>query len=112
HPLARLLGIRNPAHPWVVRAQRVRRKILRSDQRLRKDYLLRTDQPKLQIGGGWNRLDGWLNTDRDLVPGVMMMDATERFPFADETIAFVYTEHMIEHLPQPQGAFMLRECHR
>ena len=42
----------------------------------------------------------------------MVMDATERFPFADETIEFLYTEHMIEHISQADGAFMLRECYR
>jgi predicted SAM-dependent methyltransferase len=79
---------------------------------LRTDYLQKTTTPKLHIGSGWRPLDGWLNTDLELIPGVMQMDATQRFPFGDGTFQYVYTEHMIEHVPYPQGKYMLRECHR
>ncbi len=57
-------------------------------------------------------LEGWLNTDIELIPGVMRMDATRRFPFADQTFQYVYSEHMIEHVPYEKGACMLRECYR
>jgi predicted SAM-dependent methyltransferase len=110
--LLHLLGLGNPAHPYIVRAQRVRRNILRSDERLRTDYLHKTATRKLHIGGGWHLLDGWLNTDLELIPDVMQMDAAKRFPFGDGTFQYVYTEHMIEHVPYPQGAWMLRECNR
>lgn len=110
--LLHLLGLGNPAHPYAIRAHRLRRSILRSDERMRTDYLHITTTPKLHIGGGWRLLDGWLNTDLDLIPAVMQMDATQRFPFGDGTFQYVYTEHMIEHVPYPQGTYMLRECHR
>ena len=96
----------------VLRLQRARQGILRSDQRLRLAHLAANPEPKLHIGGGWHRLDGWLNTDIDLIPGVMFMDATKPFPFADGTIQFVYAEHMIEHIPREDATRMLRECHR
>lgn len=95
-----------------MRAHQLRRGILRSDERMRNDYLSKTAVPKLHIGGGWRRLDGWLNTDLDLIPDVMRMDATQRFPFKDRTFQYVYTEHMIEHVSHPKGVDMLRECHR
>jgi predicted SAM-dependent methyltransferase len=107
-----LLGLGNRAHPYVIRAHRLRRNILRSDERLRDDYLYRTTKPKLHIGGGWHRLDGWLNTDLELIPDVMRMDATQRLPFMSGTFQYVYTEHMIEHVPYQKGLCMLRECHR
>jgi predicted SAM-dependent methyltransferase len=110
--LLHLLGLGNPAHPYMIRAHRLRRIILRSDERLRTDYLQKTTTPKLHIGCGWRLLDGWLNTDLELIPDVMEMDATQRFPFGDGTFQYVYTEHMIEHVPYPQGIYMLRECHR
>lgn len=110
--LLRYLGIRDLGYPWVVRAHRLRRKFLRSDERLCKDYLRRAAVPKLHIGGGWYRLEGWLNTDLALIPGVMIMDATTQFPFADETFQFIYSEHMIEHISYDQAAVMLRECYR
>lgn len=110
--LLHLLGLGDPAHPYIVRAHRLRRAILRSDACLRTNYLHKTAKPKLQIGGGWSRLVGWLNTDIELVPDVMRMDATQRFPFADGTFYYVYTEHMIEHVSYQDAMSMLRECHR
>jgi predicted SAM-dependent methyltransferase len=110
--LLHVLGLSDPAHAYIVRAHRLRRTILRSDERLRKNYLHKTAKPKLHIGAGWRRLDGWLNSDIELIPDVMLMDATEPFPFADSTFQYVYTEHMIEHVPYQKGARMLQECHR
>src|SRR6267378_3431771 len=110
--LLHLLGLGDPAHPYFVRAQRLRRAIVRSDERLRNEYLHKAEKPKLHVGGGWRRLDGWLNTDIEVIPDVVRMDATQPFPFADKTFQFVYTEHMIEHVPYTKGADMLRECHR
>ena len=110
--LFQMLGLRDPGHPLIVHAHRARRKILRSDKRLREDYLSTAAKPKLQIGGGCHQLDGWLNTDVGLVPKVMLMDATCKFPFRDGIFEYVYTEHMIEHISYEMGVCMLRECHR
>lgn len=106
------LGLRNPEHPILVRAQRLRRRLLHVDTRLRADYLRMAIEPKLQIGGGWHRLADWLNTDISLIPDVMRLDARRPFPFRDGTFHAVYTEHMIEHLRYEECAYMLRECHR
>lgn len=112
HRLLNLLRFGDPSHPCVIRAQQFRRRLLRSDERLRNDYLSKTAIPKLHIGGSWRRLQGWLNTDIELIPDVMQMDATQHFPFMDGTFQYVYTEHMIEHVPYPNGLYMLQECHR
>jgi predicted SAM-dependent methyltransferase len=110
--LLNILGRGDPAHPYIVHAHRLRRAVLRTDRRLRSDYFYKTTNPKLHIGGGWQLLEGWLNIDVDLIPGVMRMNATRRFPFADETFQYVYSEHMIEHVPYKKGAYMLQECYR
>jgi predicted SAM-dependent methyltransferase len=76
-------------------------------------YLRTHDVPKLQIGAGANLLDGWLSTDLEpRRPGVAFLDATKPFPFKDGTFDYVYSEHMIEHIPWSDGSFMLRECMR
>jgi predicted SAM-dependent methyltransferase len=111
HELLRFLGI-GPGHPYVIRLQEWRRTVLQTDGCLRDAYLSKEAKPKLQIGGGWHRLEGWLNTDIELIPEVMRMDATRPFPFEDATFEYIFTEHMIEHVTFQQGAFMLRECHR
>jgi predicted SAM-dependent methyltransferase len=58
-------------------------------------------------------LDGWLCTDVEpRYNTAVFLDATKRFPFEDETFDYVYSEHMIEHVPWTDGLFMLRECLR
>jgi len=98
--------------PLGLRADQFRRAVLRSDERLRNKYFRSVEKPKLHIGSGWRRLEGWLNSDIQLIPDVMQMDATKQFPFADNTFEYVFAEHMIEHVPYPKGTRMLQECYR
>lgn len=68
---------------------------------------------KIQIGTGPYALPGWLNTDLEPAsPGVVFLDATEPLPFANESIHYMYSEHMIEHIGYAQGLGFLRECRR
>jgi len=80
----------------------------------RRDDLRFPDETRrLQLGAGINVLHGWLNTD--LEPGsgaVGLLDATKPFPFEDQVLDYVFSEHHLEHLTHPEGAFTLRECHR
>ena len=101
-----------PISPYLIRLHRLRRVISRVDERLRNDYVEKASTPKLQIGGGWRLLDGWLNADIAIIPGVMCMDATQRFPFQDDIFHRVYSEHMIEHVSYREGVYMLKECYR
>jgi predicted SAM-dependent methyltransferase len=76
-------------------------------------YLSTHSLRKLQIGSGTTSLDGWLCTDFEPVSGrVVYLDATQKFPFRDNTFDYVYSEHMIEHIPYGDGIAMLSECHR
>jgi predicted SAM-dependent methyltransferase len=83
------------------------------DRSLTKRYL--RDQPvrKLQLGCGRHPLDGWLNSD-NLPRGyrVIHLDATRRFPLPDHQFDYIFSEHMIEHIPYAYGLCMLTECHR
>jgi len=68
---------------------------------------------KLHIGCGTNILPGWLNADfNTLHPAVFHLDATRRFPFRNGEFAFVFSEHMIEHVSYSDGLAMLSECYR
>ncbi len=85
----------------------------RIDSRVAKRYLTEAHEPKLHIGCGSNLLDGWLNSD--LLPrsaNVMRLDAKRRFPFAANTFAYTYSEHMIGSLSFSEAAVMLGECLR
>jgi predicted SAM-dependent methyltransferase len=96
---------------------RLRRQISRSFGRLDHDiaarYLAQSKEPKLHIGCGDHALPGWLNTDHfPNTGGIMHLDATRPFPFNDDTFDYVFSEHMIEHIPYRDGLKMLAECHR
>jgi predicted SAM-dependent methyltransferase len=73
-------------------------------------YLRSTEDPRLQLGCGPHPIPGWLNSD--LLSGDIYLDITRPFPIPDVSLAFVYSEHVIEHVPEQAGLQMLREIHR
>ncbi len=73
-------------------------------------YLASTTEPKLHVGAGPTRLDGWLNTD--LISGDAYLDLARPLPFADGTFAFAFGEHVIEHLSERVGGALIRELRR
>lgn len=85
----------------------------KAGERMFLEYAARHPVRKLHLGCGFNLLSGWLNSD---LTGdgqkTFPLDATQPFPFPDNTFDFVYSEHMIEHIHFLQGAHMLAECHR
>lgn len=86
------------------------------ERRFVRRYLAAPGPKALQIGAGFNRHAGWLHTNwfpiRPWGRKSMFLDATRRFPFADATFDYIFSEHMIEHVPYPSGLAMLRECAR
>lgn len=76
-------------------------------------YLSSHQKRGLQIGSGHNDLEGWLNTEYNpFHPGQVFLDATEQYPMPDDSFDYVYSEHMIEHIPWRAGQAMLRQCFR
>jgi predicted SAM-dependent methyltransferase len=74
-------------------------------------YLRTHETRKLHLGG--SGLGGWLNTD--LLPShwtIVRLDATGDFPLPDSSFSFVFSEHMIEHVPVAGARHMLAECRR
>ena len=58
-------------------------------------------------------LPGWLNSD--LFPNsrdILYLDATKPFPLESNSFDYIFSEHMIEHIPYLQGKQMLKECYR
>jgi predicted SAM-dependent methyltransferase len=76
-------------------------------------YLASAKTPSLHIGANRNHISGWLETDIEPMDSeTVYLDATKTFPLASGTIAYIYSEHMIEHVPFAAGLNMLKECRR
>jgi predicted SAM-dependent methyltransferase len=75
-------------------------------------YMREHQTRKVQIGAGSSRLEGWLNTDIEPGDGLAYLDATKPFPFEDNSIHYIFSEHVIEHLTYDEGKAMMAEAHR
>src|SRR5436305_5607309 len=54
--------------------------------------------PKLHVGAGRARLDGWVNVDLQPLPGVdVVADVTQGLRFTG--VEALFAEHFLEHLP-------------
>ncbi len=100
------------------------------------NYLASHAVRKLQIGCGGNILPGWLNSDLNPVRSmgvyianrqgshdggrvpprplrdVIFVDATKQLPFPDGAFDYVFSEHMIEHIPFRDAMGLLKEVFR
>jgi predicted SAM-dependent methyltransferase len=76
------------------------------------EYLNRSQRPALQLGCGFNVLEGWLNTDTFQTNDVVYLDSTQPFPLPSASFDAIFSEHHIEHMPYVHAQWMLRECCR
>jgi predicted SAM-dependent methyltransferase len=83
-----------------------------SDPKAIRDYLESHSVRKLQLGAGSHAPPGWLNTDIAPNRDQVYLDASQRYPFPDESFQYVFSEHMIQALPWEGGVAMLKECYR
>lgn len=73
----------------------------------------RHDTFKLIIGAGSDHpVKGWLGTDITPSTKAIYLDARKRLPFAAGSVDYVFTEHMIEHIPYADGRNLIHEIHR
>jgi predicted SAM-dependent methyltransferase len=97
-----LLRTRGAAH-YALRGHAVRRTTIRR-------YLASESEPKLHLGAGPYAIPGWLNSD--LISAEIYLDVTRPLPFPDSSFAFVFAEHLIEHVTEREGERLLAEIHR
>ena len=69
---------------------------------------------KLHLGCGRNILGGWINTDYNTAKfsGSDYLDVTKKFPYDNNSVDYIFSEHMIEHISYQDGKFMLEESFR
>ncbi len=83
------------------------------DRAVIEQYLQQSSTRKLHLGCGHHILPGWLNCDyAPPLSSAITLDVTRTFPFMNDTFDYVFSEHLIEHLPYTKGQFMLTECLR
>lgn len=93
------------------RTHRVKGYLFRSG--IIKLYLKSHKIHKLHIGAAGNIIEEWLNADlKPRSEKVIFLDVTEAFPMKPCTFDYIFSEHLIEHLPYNAGRFMLKECYR
>lgn len=54
-------------------------------------------EKKLNLGCGSNPRPGWINIDLFASCADLQLDLREKWPFADASISYVYSEHVFEH---------------
>ncbi len=68
---------------------------------------------KLHLGCGKTIFPNWVNVDLyRKTPKVTPVDLSKKFPWGNETVEFIFTEHFLEHLNLQQGLYCLSECLR
>lgn len=73
-------------------------------------YRSMTPSPRLHVGAGNERMDGWL--DSDLVAGDIYLDLSRPLPLPDSSFQHVFGEHVVEHIGEREGEALLRELRR
>lgn len=82
------------------------------DSGILSSYIRSTPVRKLQLGAGDYDAPGWLNSDYEPNPNQIFLDVTARFPLPNSSFSYIFSEHLIEHVPYESGQAMLKECYR
>lgn len=79
--------------------------------------LLLRDEVKLNLGCGKDLKKGWINIDsaeqfKNSSDLELTYNLAKGIPFPDNSVDFIYHEHLIEHLNASDGAKLTTECYR
>jgi predicted SAM-dependent methyltransferase len=86
--------------------------LLRSRERRKARLAAVQDEVKLHLGCGGERKNGWINIDLLGDPVDVAWNLANPLPFDSGSVAAIFHEHLLEHLPLTAGDHFLRECYR
>jgi predicted SAM-dependent methyltransferase len=66
---------------------------------------------KLNLGCGKAKLPLWINLDIEKGADIIL-DLNKGLPFKDDSIQYIYSEHVLEHFTFSEGLSLLKECFR
>lgn len=66
----------------------------------------------VHLGAGGHHLDGWINVDVLPDGADVLADFVHALPFRSESVQFLHSEDLLEHLDLEAGKALLRECYR
>jgi len=108
NPLRILIGLGHRAESF--QAKRSKNKRIAYARALLKNA---TFPLKVNVACGNEPFEGWINLDLSRKTRAdILWDVTEGLPVPDNSCAYIYSEHFLEHIPVQEGVRFLAECRR
>lgn len=86
--------------------------LVRQRERRKAQALARRSDVRLHLGSGGEHKPGWINVDLIGDPVEVAWNLARPLPFESASVAAVFHEHLLEHLPLEAGAAFMQECCR
>ena len=86
--------------------------LIRSRERRKVQTLVAKGDIRLHLGCGGERKAGWINIDLLGDPVDVAWNLANALPFDSGSVAAVFHEHLLEHLPLAAGDKFMQECFR
>jgi predicted SAM-dependent methyltransferase len=83
--------------------------ILGGKEKSEDDMILKN--AKINLGCGKVKLNSWINIDINPDADIIL-DLKIGLPFKDNSIQYIYSEHVFEHFTYDEGHRLLKECYR
>jgi len=73
--------------------------------------IMETKSVKINIGCGKANLQSWINLDIEKGADIVL-DLNQGLPFKDNSVQYLYSEHLLEHFSFREGQVLLKDCFR
>jgi len=83
-----------------------------SQIKLTNPVILDRSAKKLHLGCGHKILDDWINCDIKPDKNIIKWDLTQEPPFDNNSIDFIFSEHVLEHFTLDEGFRILVRCRK